>query len=184
MRAKLLAEFSIAAEAWDTPHKGKAAGARVQLAEGIEVERYEAESAGPSAVSSSTRRLPPTVAELRAAGVEVSATVDGSPADPVDGALGKAAALDRMASALMRELEEDDDSTPLEKARVMGQIAQVLGVIGRLTGDFDLGKRVLKLPMWVRIEGAIRKALVPYPDAARAVGDALMQLHEDREVTR
>jgi hypothetical protein len=61
----------------------------------------------------------------------------------------------------------------------MKDIAHTLGVLARLTGQFDVGSRILKLPQWKRIEKALEQALTPFPDAARAVATALQALESE-----
>lgn len=68
-----------------------------------------------------------------------------------------------------------------EKAKILGRCAQTLALVYKLTGEAsDISEaKILKSPAWGRISAAIEAALVPWPDAMRAVGEALISLAQD-----
>lgn len=101
----------------------------------------------------------------------------GRTVEPIpEGVAGKAQWLEKRVHNLMSELETDAESTPLERARVMASLASTLNLIAKITGQMDLGARFFQLPMWKNVERAIEAALEKYPDAAAAVGNALIAL--------
>lgn len=93
-----------------------------------------------------------------------------------DGVLPKAAKLEEMALRLMTELQDDLDSPPLERAKVMSSVAQTLSLLAKLTGQFDLGAQLFQLPTWKRIELALERALDKHPEAARDVAEELRRI--------
>jgi hypothetical protein len=96
--------------------------------------------------------------------------------------------------ALARELEElarqqlaevsNDMSLPVESrtmapseaAKVTRSIVPTLSHLARLTGQYDIGRKLLQLPLWKRIEREIALALAPFPEAARALAVRLREL--------
>ena len=70
---------------------------------------------------------------------------------------------------------ESDNITPYERTKVGRHATQMLGEIGKLTGETQeiSEERLLRLPAWRRIQETILLALRPWPEAARAVGKAL-----------
>ena len=93
-----------------------------------------------------------------------------------DGVLAKAAALEQMAHELMTKLQNEEGATPLEQAKVMASIATTLNLLAKLTGQFELGARLLTLPMWKEIERALERALANHPAAAADVATELGKL--------
>ena len=81
--------------------------------------------------------------------------------------------LKRMAKKFLGELRDDADMAPLGRARVMSSLASTLNVLAKMSGDYDLGRRVLQTPVWKRLEARIVKALEPHPEAMAAVVDAI-----------
>ena len=87
--------------------------------------------------------------------------------------------LARRVDELQEELDdENDESTPLERAKVLSSCAATLKLIGTLTGEtLEIGEtRVLKLAAWRRIQEVIARVLTPWPDALRLVGEELKRL--------
>jgi hypothetical protein len=84
--------------------------------------------------------------------------------------------------ARVRELRDsvaaDTTSTPLEKAKVIGAATATLAQLGKLTGE--LGSiseaKIIASPGFRRIQAAIVDALEAYPEALRAVAQALREL--------
>jgi transcriptional regulator with XRE-family HTH domain len=102
---------------------------------------------------------------------------------PADGVLGKAHRLEQMAHELMERVQADPNATPLEQARVMASVAATLNLIAKITGQFELGARIMRLPMWRKIERAIADALQPFPEAAAAVAEAMRRLEDEHSRT-
>jgi transcriptional regulator with XRE-family HTH domain len=100
-----------------------------------------------------------------------------------DSVHGKAEMLEGMARSLLESLQEVDDegqptSTPLERAKVMSSVATTLTTIARLTGQFDVGKRLFQLPIWKAAMRTLEEALRPFPEAAAAVETAFLALED------
>ena len=95
------------------------------------------------------------------------------------GVIPKAIELERMAHQLMRKLHDDPIATPLEQAKVMASISTTLTHLAKLTGEYDLGRRLLRLPLWERIRAVLREALNDFPDAAKSVEAGLRRLEEE-----
>ena len=90
-----------------------------------------------------------------------------------DSVLEQAADLERRARVLLEDLDNDAEATPLERAKVMNSVTQTLALIAKITGQFDLGQRFFRLPVWREIERALERGLHGHPDAASAVGREL-----------
>jgi hypothetical protein len=90
--------------------------------------------------------------------------------------------IERMAHGLMQNLHDDPDATPLEKAKVMASIAATLNVLAKLTGQYELGKRVLRLPLWKRVEQELAVALRLHPAAAEAIAQRFAALDRDSQL--
>ncbi len=98
------------------------------------------------------------------------------------GAYGMARELETMARNLLEGLHKDAGATPLEKARVMAALGATINTLAKMTGYFDLGRQMLRLPMWKDIERELAEALRPYPAAARAVAQRFAALdRRDRD---
>lgn len=79
---------------------------------------------------------------------------------------GKASMLEEMANDLLAHLRsEDSQSTPLEKARVMASVASTLHLLAKLTGQLELGEKLLQLPQWKAVARAIEEVLRRHPGA-------------------
>ena len=94
------------------------------------------------------------------------------------GVIPKAVELERMAHDLMRKLHDDEIATPLEQAKVMASVSTTLTHLAKLTGEYDLGRRLLRLPLWMRIRKALAEALTNHPEAAKSVEMHLRQVEE------
>jgi transcriptional regulator with XRE-family HTH domain len=86
------------------------------------------------------------------------------------------ARLSTMAGELLTTLENDPESYPLEKARVMASVAGTAKMIGQSNGEFDLGARLFQLPIWREVRKALAAGLRGHPAAALAVARELRKL--------
>jgi transcriptional regulator with XRE-family HTH domain len=129
----------------------------------------------PAPASRATSTMPPP-----ANGVAPEASPTTHVVASSSGPIGLAYELERRALEMIRSLDEGA-STPLEKARVMNAIAQTLNLLAKLTGQFELGKKVMQLPAWKRIEHEIHMALSPYPEAAAALRDRMLAVQAELE---
>lgn len=91
----------------------------------------------------------------------------------------KAARLEAMAESLIDELENDVTATRIERTRVMTGVANILATLAKMTGQFDIGAKFLKTPIWKRIERAVAEGLEGHPEAACDVRDALRRAERD-----
>ncbi len=96
-----------------------------------------------------------------------------------EGAIAKAQALESMAFSLLVGLTEDTESPPLERAKVMASIVPTLALLAKLTGQFELGARLFRLPIWKRIEAALAAGLRGHPKAAVACARELRAVEEE-----
>lgn len=157
-REKLLATYGIPAEAWDeSARKPKAPPS--EIPDGAPLEPTASPSQLPSAPAPSPDPVP-------------------------DGVLGKAKMLEDMAHDMLLDLRADTEAFPIEKARVMASIAQTLNLLAKLTGQFELGARIFKLPVWKRIEQAAEKALANHPEAAAAFAGELRAVEKENTYER
>jgi transcriptional regulator with XRE-family HTH domain len=116
-------------------------------------------------------RSKPTSAEAR-----TSAEVAFVPV----GALAKADALELHVHSLMCEVQADERSTPVEKARVYQSCATTLVVIMKLRGEMPMTRlKFLASEEWRRIAEALESSLKPFPKAAASAADAMRLLDED-----
>ncbi len=82
----------------------------------------------------------------------------------------------------IRELQEkaatDPLLTPDERGKTLARAATILTSVARLTGEAgDIPEaKILRTPAWGRIRDAMLVALTPWPDALRAVGEAVARL--------
>lgn len=113
------------------------------------------------------------------------AAAPASPPAPIpEGVLGKARQLEQMAHDLMSKLQAElanpeGPSTHLEVAKVMNSVASTLNLLAKITGQFELGSRLFKLPVWKRIEGALARGLEGHPKAAAAVAAELRRVETE-----
>lgn len=77
----------------------------------------------------------------------------------VGGSFGMAYELEQYAKTEIEKLRRDRESTPLERARVMQAIAGALNVLARITGEYDLGRKLTRTAVWRRIEHELRDGL-------------------------
>lgn len=112
-----------------------------------------------------------TAESLKAAATEVRAAV-ASGCDSRE----LFARLSTMAGELLTTLENDPESYPLEKARVMASVAGTAKMIGQSNGEFDLGARLFQLPIWREVRKALAAGLTGHPAAAAAVARELRKL--------
>lgn len=106
---------------------------------------------------------------------------DGENAEAAGGPFFMARSLQREAQAQLDELTTaGSEWTAGERVRVMQGLAQTINVLSKLTGDYELGRRLTSLPLWKQIEQAIYGALKAHPEAAKAVASALDALDRQR----
>lgn len=148
------------------PAAGRERSAREVLAEryGIPVSAWDEEppKKAPASTSSTAAKLSPAP----------EAPAPARPAAP-DDALALADELMGDVQRGIRELREDPEALPLEKARVLASLGQTLAVVAKVTGAFDLGSRIFRLPIWKEIEAALSRGLAGHPEAAAAVAREL-----------
>lgn len=92
------------------------------------------------------------------------------------GLMADVPAIRKEVQALMKSVRDDPKSPPLERAKVLASCASTIAVLGKLTGEFDNNRNLLKLPVWKRIKGAMERSLKAYPDALRALSRELREL--------
>lgn len=92
--------------------------------------------------------------------------------------LARAERLQNMVDELLDKLNNDAKTTPLEKAKVMASTAGTITLLGKLTGESrEISEaRIIRLPAFRRVVDRMKEALRPWPEAARAVGEALKEL--------
>lgn len=156
-RNRILEVFGIALDAWDrhavraSPFKPSPTGAHV--------------SAVTSLVTSPVTSVTSPVTSVTEAIVP-------------HGIIPKAVELERMAHDLMKKLHDDEIATPLEQAKVMASVSTTLTHLAKLTGEYDLGRRLMRLPIWLRIRRALHDALVNHPEAAARVDEEMRRVEE------
>ena len=139
-------------------------------------------AAAPGRPVAASRERPGAVSRRRPTdALEPPPEPAGDPFDAVS-VLDKAAELRELVSDLLATVKRDPSATPIEKARVMQSTAATLNVLAKLTGEYELGRRIFKLPIWRKIEACFTATLRPYPEAASALAAALEKL--EREETR
>lgn len=102
-----------------------------------------------------------------------------SPAPPpVVDVQARALRLQSMVDETLDRVMRNKKTTPLERTKVLASAATTIAVIGKLTGDAQQisEQRIARLPAWRRIKDEMMRALTPWPDAMRAVGEALVRL--------
>ena len=152
-RALMVERYKIGAEEWD--EEAKVARATTKRAEPAELPPV------------TVRELELATGEARAAMANGAGTFD---------TLAIVARLGSMAVGLLDGLEADEESFPLEKARVMSSVAGTAALVSKMNGDFDLGARIFKLPIWKQIEKALAAGLAGHPVAAASVARELRRL--------
>lgn len=155
-RALMAERYKIGAEEWDEEAKAARATAK----------------AAPAAVPAAV-----TVRELERATGEAREALASGPGGPgMFDTLAIVARLGSMAVGLLDGLEADEESFPLEKARVMSSVAGTAALVSKMNGDFDLGARLFKTPIWKKIEAALAAGLEGHPAAAASVARELRRL--------
>lgn len=94
----------------------------------------------------------------------------------VGGAIASARALQEelnLEIAALQSDRADKSATPAERTRRMRELGALTMQLAEITGQLDLGRVILKLPMWKRLETEMLEALKPFPDAAKAVAERL-----------
>lgn len=94
----------------------------------------------------------------------------------VGGAIASARALQEELNLEIASLQVDREAgsaTPAERTRRMRELGALTMQLAEITGQLDLGRVILKLPMWKRLETEMLEALKPFPDAAKAVAERL-----------
>ena len=151
-----------AAHFWKTGEKKPRAAMRLILREHFSINLEAWDEAVPD---------PHTLGRGQSA---VTAPIDGS--DDVEGMILE---LKGMARSFLGNLRGDTGATPLEKAKVMSALAGTLSQLAKMTGDYDLGRRLLLTPQWKKLELRIVSALANHPVALAAVADALEAARSD-----
>ncbi len=91
-----------------------------------------------------------------------------------DEAMQMARALQRQVRLQLDQLESEGGSWSAEKnASVMAKLSTSVNVLAKTTGQYELGRRILTLPIWKKIEAEIFAALKDYPEAAASVAERL-----------
>ena len=90
--------------------------------------------------------------------------------------LSKSKELENMIYRLMARIDDDDSATYLEQSKALSSCAQTLSILAKVTGQFDLGKRIFQLPQWKQITKAFERALADHPEAAAALAIELRKL--------
>ncbi len=118
-------------------------------------------------------------APARAASSSSSASSAG-PAAPPAGKPTTIAEVDEQLR-MLRELQEEPGLVPSERVRLADSMGKLLAIKARLERDAELleDRIVREHPFYGRLEATILAALRPFPDAARAVADALGELEGD-----
>lgn len=91
----------------------------------------------------------------------------------------RATALDQMVHQLMADVAKGE---PALRARVAQSAARTLEILGKITGETREmpEERVLRLPAWRKIQDRLVEVLSPFPEALRAVGEALVELGAEK----
>lgn len=111
-------------------------------------------------------------------GTELAVVEDPGEGDAASagGAFAMAYELQKLARQVLRELQEDQarplderDRSLAEATKAMGSLVATIAQLAKLTGQYDLGRRLLVLPIWKRIEAALREAIRPCPECQERV---------------
>ncbi len=182
--AKLVGVSRVAVTHWVAGTKKPAPQRRVQLLElfGIPVESWERRDRTRASALDRARSVAVT------ANVSAADTIaDTSGTSPVterptpNGVIAKAVELERMAHELMNKLHGDAIATPLEQAKVMASVASTLTHLAKLTGQYDLGRRLFRLPVWMRVRKALADGLRGHPEAAKSVEEELRRVEAETD---
>lgn len=106
---------------------------------------------------------------IGAPSVAAGAATPGAIASEADKLLADVQAHREYVSAL-------EGGDPGEKLSHLERLAKMLGVLSKMRGVMMNERQILGSPHWLNVEAALTKALTPWPDAMRAVADALEAL--------
>lgn len=157
---------------WISGNKKPGAAFRVKLLELFKIDITAWDSvASPPKVKAAPDAAPP-----------VNFTVP--PVETDGDAQSMARELQTLAKQALRRLqvpaEGEERLTQLEAGKVMSTLATTLERLSKVTGEHEITqRRIMKLPFFLRIKNVLGQALKTFPDAARAVAEAMEQL--DRE---
>lgn len=156
-RETLRALFGIPVEAWDRPATGPWDPPPSQPPAGDPTQNMPI--AGPGRGLGTTIVPPP-------------------PSDTFPTPRALAATLIQQASSLLHQAQTDKTMTPRELAKVMDLAGSAITRAGRLTGDSQTisEDRLVHMPAFRRVSEALVEATKEWPDAQRAIGEALLRL--------
>ena len=184
--AKLVGVSRVAVSHWVAGTKKPAMERRGKLLElfGIQVDAWERRDR--TRASAFERALAAAVT-ANVSVADTNADTSGASPDTVterptpNGVIAKAVELERMAHELMNKLHDDAIATPLEQAKVMASVASTLTHLAKLTGQYDLGRRLFRLPVWARVRRALADGLRGHPDAAKSVEEELRRVEAETD---
>ncbi len=96
-------------------------------------------------------------------------------------ASGQVEMLEQLGASIRSQVINDASLTPLERVRMVRELAKLAEDVRRLKGEDVVEVDVLRHPKWVELKSALLAALERHPEALRAVVEALETL-ESREV--
>lgn len=107
-----------------------------------------------------------------------TAPLSGPASIGFESVIARANRLQTMVDGVLDGVLQDPTSTPLEKLRAAEKASSIAATLGRLTGaSQEMSEaKILRLPMWRRIEAAVIEALRPIPGALQAFHDACQKL--------
>lgn len=117
-----------------------------------------------------------------------SVRTPAAPSAPSNGSTPRASTAFDLADLIAKEVRDlvtpcdEKGYTARERVASLKAAAGLLRELAEYTGErFEIEERkVLRSPAWKRIQGAVTTALAPFPEAAKAVGEALLALDEER----
>jgi len=71
---------------------------------------------------------------------------------------------------LLDGLEDSAELTVGGRARVLHTCAQALAQSAKLTGDYELGARIVQLPVWREVVACFERSMVGFPEVAARFG--------------
>ena len=92
---------------------------------------------------------------------------------------GRVEEIERALDRLMRDLNADQDMSKRDRGTVLESATRMVTYLAKLKGTYELGARLFKLPVYVRWKALVVEALKPWPDAMRAVADALAKAGDE-----
>jgi transcriptional regulator with XRE-family HTH domain len=101
----------------------------------------------------------------------------------VGGSFGMAYELEQYARQEIEKLRQDPESSPLERARVMAAIAGALNVLARITGEYDLWRKLTRTAVWRRVEHELKEGLKTCTcgKAAPAIAERFSRLDDEAQ---